>query len=75
MFKILIVEDDLNKLRDIINIIKVIEGINENDITCVVDGNDAKRHLKANQFDLLILDISIPGSKSKEVDPRRTCLA
>jgi nucleoside phosphorylase/CheY-like chemotaxis protein len=66
MFKILIVEDNTDKLRDILKTLEPIYNVDE--IEHVVDSLEAKRKLKDNFYDLLILDIAIPLRKSEVID-------
>lgn len=68
MFKILIVEDDTNKLRNIYNVIEAIPRINSDHIEHVVDASSAKKVMRNNVYDLLILDIAIPTRKSDLID-------
>lgn len=68
MFKILIVEDNVDKLRCIYNILETIEGINNDNIEHVVDSLSAKKNLKDNFYNLLIVDIAIPPNKSAQID-------
>jgi nucleoside phosphorylase len=67
MFRILIVEDQQDKLKNILQTLEKIEGINSEIIDTVIDANDAKSFLLRQQYDLLILDISIPLRKSQEI--------
>lgn len=61
MFRILIVDDDQDKIMRISRSIYQIEGINLNSIEVVVDARAAKQCLKEKCYDLLILDIAIPA--------------
>lgn len=60
MLKILVVEDDANKLRHIVNALKSVPGCQLENIQQAAYANDAKRMLKATEYDLFILDIAIP---------------
>lgn len=68
MFKILIVEDDSDKLRDVTSVLDKIEGLNDDNIDHVVDSIGAKNKLKEKFYDLVILDIAIPLRKSEHID-------
>lgn len=58
--KILIVEDDVNKLRNIAAAIVEVEGIEFGDIESLTDATAAKRLLRNRSFDLLVLDLHLP---------------
>lgn len=68
MFKILIVEDNTEKLIDIISTLTSIDGIEEEDIENVVDAFSAKGKLTEKTYDLLILDIAIPLRRTEPID-------
>lgn len=68
-FKILVVEDNTDKLRAVLQTLELIKGLVEEDITTELDAHSAKRHLQHHAVDLLILDISIPPRKASEVEP------
>jgi nucleoside phosphorylase/CheY-like chemotaxis protein len=59
--KILIVEDDTSKLQKVSALLCAIPGVPLSSISECRDASAAKKYLIAEQFDLLILDISIPG--------------
>ncbi len=67
-FNLLIVEDNSDKLRNILQILKDISGIEIDDIDHEVDSFSAKKKLKSQHYDLLILDIAIPSRKSETID-------
>lgn len=67
MLKVLIVEDDTNKLQKITVALLGVEGVKISDVTNVVDATSAKTHLMTTIFDLLILDIAIPIRIDEEV--------
>jgi nucleoside phosphorylase/CheY-like chemotaxis protein len=69
MFNILIVEDDTEKLRNILLTLGKISGINVDQIHHEIDSFNAKKRIKEISYDLLILDISIPLRKSEKIDP------
>lgn len=58
--KILIVEDDTNKLRNIASVISNIDGISFEDISSFSDASAAKRFLLEQNVDLIILDLHLP---------------
>jgi len=68
MFKILIVEDSQNKLKDICNVLLGVDGISEECITNVIDSRAAKELVKNYYYDLIIVDIAIPRSASQDID-------
>lgn len=57
--KILIVDDDSVKAAVIINAIRDIPGLEEDDIQISLDLNDARQRLRSVLYDLLILDLHI----------------
>ena len=66
MIKILILDDDAEKIHKIIKEIVAIKGIAGNDISSVSDVIQAKRALKDSDYDLLLLDIQIPNRFGEE---------
>ena len=66
MLRILVVEDDSDKLRRVLEALKEVNGCEANSIDNVRDGAAARRCLKDTQYDLLVLDISLP-EKSDEI--------
>lgn len=58
--KILVVEDDASKLRNIVSALTEIDGINVDDVSHEVDANAAKRYLRGQNVDLLVLDLHLP---------------
>ena len=67
MLKVLIVEDDHNKLKKISNSIQGVRGIDLDNIDNVIDARTAKLRLSEQFFDMLIVDIAIPNKISEEV--------
>ena len=55
--KILVVEDDRD-INELVSYNLVKEGF---EVTSVYDGNDAKETLQLEKFDIVILDIMLPG--------------
>ncbi len=68
MFNILIVEDNQDKLRNIVTVLKSINGIDEELIEHVVDAHEAKKKMIQISYNLLIIDIAIPPKKSEPID-------
>ncbi len=64
MVEILIVEDDPNKLSKLIEEIVKVDGITDENIHDCADVKSAKRMLKEKKYNLLLLDINLPKSKS-----------
>ncbi|MCJ7996910.1 hypothetical protein J5N58_20815 [Rhizobium cremeum] len=57
---ILIVEDDVHKLRNIVATLTSVDGISLSDIETCTDANAAKAILRRSAVDLLIVDLHIP---------------
>jgi nucleoside phosphorylase/CheY-like chemotaxis protein len=60
MMKIIIVEDDNNKLRNIVKALKQVPECRLENIHQSATANEAKRLLAQNEYDLLVLDVSLP---------------
>lgn len=58
--KILIVDDSVNKIKNIYKVLISIDGIKETDIEHCNDIMSAKAKLRLQRFDLLILDLNMP---------------
>lgn len=69
MFRILIVDDDADKLRSIHEVLSGIEGVAFASVDDVRDVWSAKRELSGRYYDLMVLDIAIPARSDQEVDP------
>jgi nucleoside phosphorylase len=69
MLKILIVEDDANKLRHLVNTLESVPGCGVDNIEQASYVVDAKRMLRVSEYDLLILDISIPERPDRMPSP------
>jgi nucleoside phosphorylase/CheY-like chemotaxis protein len=67
MLKILIVEDDQDKLRRLSKFLSSIPGIGLADIENVVDSHSAKLKLRGTCYDLLIVDIAIPNRIDQDI--------
>lgn len=57
---ILIIEDELEKRREIAETLLSVDGISDENITYASDVYSAKREIKRIKFDLVILDINLP---------------
>jgi DNA-binding response OmpR family regulator len=58
--KILIVEDE----EDLSSMLKfLLEKEFDAEVECVSDGNEAEKRIRANAYDLIILDVMLPGVK------------
>lgn len=68
MIKILVVEDDQEKLRRVCVVLTSISGCTIDQIESARDIVSAKQILRKSQFDLLVLDISIPPRADQEPD-------
>jgi nucleoside phosphorylase len=68
MFKILLVEDTAEKVKNITKVLQKIEGIDLINFENVIDAVSAKKKLKETCYNLLILDIAIPPSKDKDIE-------
>jgi len=58
--KILIVEDDVNKMRNIASALTECDGILLDDIASETDAAGAKRFLRDQKVDLIVLDLHLP---------------
>src|SRR5262249_46479200 len=54
----ILVVDDHKEIRDLLGRFLVKHGMR---VTTASDANEARRHLKAGAFDLIVLDIMMPG--------------
>lgn len=70
MLKILIVEDNTEKLRNILKVIDEKCGIPSELVDHEIDSTSIRRKLKEYHYDLLIVDIAIPDTKSDFIDPQ-----
>jgi nucleoside phosphorylase/CheY-like chemotaxis protein len=66
MFKVLVVEDDRDKLRRVLSALTAVNGCSLDDIDVARDAQGAKQLLRVNPYDLLILDISLPPTSDKD---------
>lgn len=67
MIKILIVEDEREKLRLIMQAVLKVPGMSHEDVAIVSDSRSAKKLIAIQRFDLLLLDINVPFSSDKDV--------
>jgi nucleoside phosphorylase/CheY-like chemotaxis protein len=58
--KILVVEDDTNKLRHIVGALTEVDGVALEDIEHASDAAGAKRFLRDQNVDLIVLDLHLP---------------
>jgi nucleoside phosphorylase len=58
--KVLLVEDDLNKARNITSALSEVESVSIEDISHVSDASAAKRFLRERNVDLIVLDLHLP---------------
>lgn len=68
MIRILVVEDNQEKLRRVILALTSVAGCSIDQIKDARDASAAKRVLRDEQFDLLVLDISLPLRSDQEPD-------
>lgn len=68
MIKILVVEDERDKLKAVMAGLLSVAGITDENIKKARDANEAKHWLRTDHYDLMILDISIP--ETSDLDPR-----
>jgi nucleoside phosphorylase/CheY-like chemotaxis protein len=66
MIKILVLDDDPNKIKKITEAIYKYTEIKSENITTVPDITQAKKMLKDNDYDILLLDIQIPNKFGEE---------
>lgn len=66
--KILLVDDELPKIREIMKVIMEVDGINESMIDYSVETNDAREKLQNSIYDLLILDLNMPERLMDDTD-------
>lgn len=69
MLRLLVVEDNQDKLRHILSGLSTIDGCALENIDKARDAQEAKLLLRANTYDLMILDIALPESSDKDPTP------
>lgn len=63
MAKILLVEDDANLAK----LVRDWLALDTHQVESILDGQEAKIRLKVEQYDLLILDVNLPGASGLEI--------
>jgi DNA-binding response OmpR family regulator len=63
MSNVLVVDDEAN-IRELVSVYLTAAGYS---VTCVADGAEAVEEVRANQPDLVVLDIGLPGMSGAEV--------
>ncbi|KFE50956.1 response regulator [Pseudomonas syringae] len=66
--KILVVDDNLEKIRKVVQGILSVPQLSRDDIDVVQNGQDARAKLKACTYDLLVLDLCLPDWPESEPD-------
>ncbi|MEQ8299382.1 MAG: hypothetical protein RH945_02450 [Hyphomonas sp.] len=66
--KILLVDDDVRKAKDVTNALLASGVPDESFIEHATNAADALRSMEQQRYDLLILDLAIPKSKADEID-------
>ena len=69
MLKVLVVEDDAEKLRRVLTCLQGVPGCNADAIENVRDVHSAKRLLRERRYDLLVLDIAVPRRSDELPSP------
>jgi nucleoside phosphorylase/CheY-like chemotaxis protein len=72
--RILVVDDDVPKMRQVLNCLESVPGCSSDQIHRAYCANDAKSLLRDNQYDLMILDIALPA-RSEEMPTREGGIA
>lgn len=67
--RILLVEDNQEKLRRVLNVLVEVPGCAMEDITVARDAIEAKSRFKESSYDLAILDIALPERADKMPSP------
>ncbi|HEY3489919.1 MAG TPA: hypothetical protein VGK27_07340 [Candidatus Deferrimicrobiaceae bacterium] len=66
---ILIIEDNHDKLANLIRVLTSVEGVDEGDICYVLDIHSAKTKLREKHYDLMMLDIAVPNRLGTDIEP------
>jgi nucleoside phosphorylase/CheY-like chemotaxis protein len=69
MVKILIVDDNGDKVRRVLEVIREVPGLDVKDVEVAYTGHDARRYLAKEIYDLLILDIALPDHADTQPAP------
>lgn len=65
MLRILVVEDEADKLRRVLQCLQAVPGCETTSIDTAHDATEAKRKMLGTSYDLLILDIALPERPEK----------
>ncbi|SEJ60686.1 Nucleoside phosphorylase [Propionispira arboris] len=71
--RILLVDDETQKLKEIGKLLQSIEGISKEDIVYAIDVSYAKKSLIKETFDLMILDLNMPDAVGEEPKDNAGC--
>lgn len=66
--KILVVDDESNKLKAIMRVVKEIDGIELDSVDITLQLNEAKEKLLNHRYDLMILDLNMPEVLGSDPD-------
>lgn len=66
--KILLVDDNINKIRKIMKTITEVDGVTQSMVDYSIEVNDARQKLQKSTYDLLILDLNMPECLVEEAD-------
>lgn len=69
MLRVLVVDDDQDKLRRVLTCLLAVPGCSAEAIDNARDGVEARRLLIENQYDLLVLDIALPERSNELPSP------
>lgn len=58
--KILIVDDNTEKLKNVARVLKKVEGLSEDNIISAINIDNAKKLICSTKFDLVVLDLNMP---------------
>lgn len=66
--KILVVDDESNKLKAIMRVVREIDGIELDSVDITLQLNEAKEKLLNHRYDLMILDLNMPEVLGSDPD-------
>jgi len=69
MLKVLVVEDDAEKLRRVVSLLREVPGVDFENVAEARSSHQARQLLLARGFDVLILDIHLPRHLHEEARP------
>jgi nucleoside phosphorylase/CheY-like chemotaxis protein len=69
MARVLIVEDDSAKLRNLYRCLTSVPGLSTKDLENCIDASEAKRRMRARKYQLVVIDIMIPNQPDQEIAP------